>query len=422
MAGGAGLDGSAGRAEGPSYVRVLRERPFAMLWVSQLVSQSGDFVFEVALLWLVLELTGSVFAVGLIVTATLVPIVVLGPTLGVYVDRWHRRRILILTNVAEGILVAGLSSVVLLHATVLPLLLGIVLALASAAQFVRIASSAMVPQTVPLEQLGAANGLMSFSSSVNQVAGLSIGGVVVAAFGVARPIEYDAITFFVAALLVALIPARVGSPEPSPEGQPRSFRREFGEGFGYLRANRFLIEVIALGIVANFFANAIGALFAPYAALVLHGGAVTYGLLGAMIALGSLVGALAIGKVNTRRSAGRWLFGGAAAFGVVLIAFGLTDVVPLALAEAVTAGVLLSVTNVPLLTLIQAKVPARLMGRVTAVLISLILTASPVGSFFAGSLASRTSIGFVFLLSGLVMIAICGVGALTLRELRDVTY
>ena len=72
----------------PSFGRALRSRPFFLLWLSQLISQSGDFVFEVALLWLVLEVTGSVFAVGLVVAVTLLPSVVLGPFLGVLVDRW----------------------------------------------------------------------------------------------------------------------------------------------------------------------------------------------------------------------------------------------------------------------------------------------------------------------------------------------
>ncbi len=70
----------------PSYRRTLRNRPFFLLWLAQLVSQSGDYIFEVALLWLVLELTHSAFDVGIMVTGTILPGVVLGPVLGVYID------------------------------------------------------------------------------------------------------------------------------------------------------------------------------------------------------------------------------------------------------------------------------------------------------------------------------------------------
>jgi MFS family permease len=407
---------------GPSFRRALANRPFALVWSSQLISQSGDFVFEVALLWLVLELTGSVFAVGLVVTATLVPAVLLGPTLGVYVDRWNRRRILLATNVLEGTVVAALSALVVLHTADLTVLIVIVLGLGSAAQFVRITSTTLVPQTVRVEDLPAANGLMSFSGSFNQIIGLSLGGVVVALFGVTIPIEYDALTFLLAAALLLLTPPEMGAPEPETSGADPSFRQQFAEGFAYIRGQRYLLEVIALGVIVNFFANAVGALFAPYADLVLHGGAATYGLLGAAISAGALLGALAIGKANTRSTSGRYLFVGAAAVSVGMISLGLTHVVPLALAEAAIIGVFLSVTNVPILTLIQAKVPTRIMGRVMATLLSLILAAAPLGSLFAGALAARTSIGTVFVASGAIMLAAEAVGFLTLRELRDVSY
>ncbi len=406
----------------PSFRRALAHRPFLLLWSSQLVSQSGDFVFEVALLWLVLQATGSAFAVGLVVTATLVPAVVLGPFLGVYVDRWPRRALLLGTNLVEGLLVAGLSGAVLAHVAGLPVILGIVVALATGAQIVRISSNALVPQTVGTDDLAPANGLLSFSNSFTQIVGLSVGGVVVALFGVTLPIEYDALSFFVAAALVALLPRTVGRPEPAPPGQAPRFREQFVEGVRYVRQQRFLVEAILLGIVVNFFGNAIGALFAPYADYVLHGGAVAYGLLGATVAGGSIVGALAAGKIDARRHAGHFLFGGSFGIGGTIVALGLTSNVYLAWAIGFALGAFLALTNVPIFTVIQAKVPGRLMGRVMSVLFSLIVLSGPFGSFFAGTFAEASSVGTVFLVSGLVILAVESVGVLVMRELRDVRF
>ena len=406
----------------PSYRRALAHRPFFLLWASQLVSQSGDFVFEVALLWLTLETTGSVFAVGLVVTATLVPAVLLGPFLGVYVDRWPRRTLLLLTNLLEGGLVAALSGLVLAHATGLVVILGIVAALGAGAQVVRIASNALVPQTVSTDDLTPANGLLSFSGSFNQVVGLSVGGVVVAVFGVALPIEYDAVSFFLAALLVALIPQAIGRPDP-PEGDRQGrFRAQFIEGFAFVRAQRFLVEIIILGLIVNFFSNAVGALIAPFAALVLHGGAATYGTLGALLALGAILGAYLAGKVDARRHAGRYLFGGAMATGAVIVALGLTTEVVVALAEMFALGVVLSLTNVPMLSVVQAKVPGRLMGRVMAVLFSLVVASGPLGAYFAGSFAAASSVSNVFLLSGVVILVCDVVAVVVMTELRNVKY
>ncbi len=406
----------------PSFRRALSNRPFFLLWSSQLISQSGDFIFDVALLWLVLQTTGSVFAVSLVVVATLVPTVLLGPVLGVYVDRWPRRTILLGTNVAQGVLVLVLSGLVLAHATDLTFIIAIVFALGVGAQFVRVTSNALIPQTVGTPDLATANSLLSFSNSTTQVVGLSIGGVVVALFGVELPIAYDALTFFAAALIVLLMSATIGRPEPSPTGAPTGFVEDFVEGFRYVVGQRFLLELIAVGLVVNFAGNAAFTLWAPYADLVLHGGAATYGFLGAMIAVGAIVGALVVGGLNMRPNAGRYIFAGLFGFGLFVIALGLTRSIPLALGEAFGVGFITSVINIPLLTAVQAKVPTRLMGRVMSVLLGLILAAAPFGAFFAGSLAIATSIEFVFVAAGLLVIAAGAVGAVTMRDVRSLTY
>ena len=369
-----------------------------------------------------LEATGSAFDVGLVVAATLAPLVVLGPFLGVYVDRWPRRTILILTNLGEGALVAALSGLVLAHAADLGVILVVVIALATGGQVVRVASSAMVPQTVRRDDLAPANSLLSFSNSFNQIVGLSVGGIVVALLGVAPPIAYDAVTFFVAAGILAFIAPTVGAPDRASSATRPGFAAEFSEGFRYLVGQRFLVEVIVLGAVINFVGNAAFALFAPYADYVLHGGSATYGFLGAAIAVGGIAGAAVIGKVNTRRSAGKYLLAGAGAIGAVMVAVGATTSIPLALVEMGTLGVFLSVANIPIQVLVQAKVPSRLMGRVISVLQALIIAVAPLGALFAGSFAARTSVGFVYVVAGALVLVTVAVGAALLRELRTITY
>jgi MFS transporter, DHA3 family, macrolide efflux protein len=405
----------------PSYSRALHSRPFLLLWVSQFVSQSGDFVFDVALIWLVLETTGSIFAVGVVVTAALLPTVVLSPILGVYVDRWPRRTILIVTNLAEGLLVLLLAGLVLGHTVNLALIVAIVLALGAGGQIVRLTTGAMVPQTVGKEDLGVANGLTQLSGSTTQVVGLSVGGIVVALLGVDLPITYDAVTFFAAAAIVALMAAAVGRPAPTA-GAPPSFRQEFLEGVRYVRGQRYLLEIISVGVVINFCGNAIAALWGPYAKYVLHGGASTYGFLGAAIAVGAIVGALVVGKLDIRARIGTISLAGVVVTGVAIGLLGVTRSIPLALAESFAIGAMLSVINVPLLAAVQARVPPRLMGRAMAALLAFVLAAAPVGAFFAGAMAEATSIQLVFVVLGVVMVATSAVGAAFLGDLRRLSY
>ena len=406
----------------PSFRRALGNRPFFLLWASQLISQSGDFVFDVALLWLVWEATGSDLSVAVVVVAAIVPTVVLGPILGVYADRWPRRTILIGTNLAEAALIAAFSGLVLAHTAPLGLIIAVVFALGVGQQFVRVTSSAMVPQTVDTDDLATANSLMSFSSSTTQIAGLALGGLVVALFGVTLPIAYDALSFLVAAAILVLMSSAVGRPSPPDPGAAPGFAAQFAEGFRYVVGQRYLVEIVAIGVVINFAGNATFALWAPYAAVVLHGGPLTYGLLGAMIAVGSIVGAAAVGKLNVRPIAGRLIFAGLVAFGALVVALGLTHTVPFALAEAFGVGAFVSAINVPLLTAVQARVPARLMGRVMSVLLGLILAAAPFGAIVAGELAVATSIGLVYAAMGALALVTATIGFVAMRDVRDLTY
>lgn len=417
-----GPEGDARPSSRPSFRRVLSNRRFARLWVAQLVSQSGDYIFEVALLWLVLELTHSAFAVGLVVTGTILPTVIVGPILGVYIDRWDRLRTLVATNVVQGLIVAGLSGLVLAGRENLPGLFAIVVMLGTGATTVRVATNAYVPAVVPVDDLPPANGLLSISGSMNQIVGLSLGGVFVALLGVALPIEYDALSFFAAALLLLTVRGPSPAPPAPAPSAARSFRAELVEGGSFIRHHRFMLELILIGFLVNFLGNGVFALFAPFAAYVLHGGPSVYGFLGAFVAAGSLAGALAMGRVDTRRTAGRYVFGGGVGIGVAILALGLVGSLAPAYSLMFGFGITLSVTNIPISVVMQAKIPGRLLGRVTAAFSALIMGTAWAGPLVAGWLAERWSVSGVFFLFGLVIAVIIGLGALVLNDLRRVEY
>jgi len=405
----------------PSYTRTLRNRPFFLVWLAQLISQSGDFIFDVALIWFVLEITHSALAVAVVVTGAILPNVILGPFLGVYVDRWDRRRTLVATNVGQGLIVAALAVFVALGRATFPALFAVVLLLGVGFTIVRSATNAYVPSVVPTHDLPPANGLLSLSGSLNQIVGLSIGGVFVALLGVTLPIEYDALSFFVAALLLILIPRKAPAPV-DPAAAPKNFRDEFVEGFAFIRQNRFMLEIICIGVLVNFFGNGVFALFAPYTQFVLHAGVAVYGLLGAFVAVGSLVGAGVMGKVDMHTTAGKYLFAGGVTLGPLLLVVGLTASVPVALVVMALFGVAVTVTNLPISVAMQAKIPGRLLGRVGAAFSALVLATSPAGPLFAGWFAETWSVPAFFVLSGIVVTVVIALGAVMMRSLRTLRY
>ena len=202
----------------PSYRRTLRNRPFFFLWLAEMVSQSGDYIFEVALLWLVLELTHSAFAVAIIAAGTILPGVILGPLLGVYIDRWNRRRTLIVTNIVQGLVIAGLSGVVIAGQANLTVLFAIVLMLGSGATTVRVATNAYVPSVVPVVDLPPANGLLSLSGSLNRDRRVRAGGRVRRPAGCDHPHRVRCIV-----LLCRRRPAPIDTPSERRNGARSPF-------------------------------------------------------------------------------------------------------------------------------------------------------------------------------------------------------
>lgn len=409
----------------PSYSALFRNRSFVYLWAGQLVSQSGDAVFDVALLWLVLVTTGSTVLVGLTQAAVLLPAVLASPIAGVYADRVNRRNVMVLSNLAQGAVTAVVSLLYISSSLDFSILILLVLLLYTGTQFYRAASGAIIPRIVSKENLGAANGLFSLSESANQLVGFTLGGIVILALGPAVPITYDSLTFFAAALLIALIARSYGSPKSEPSSasiQRSGFWTDFREGLAYVRHSRLFVEIIFFGVIINFFASAMFAVSAPYAKIWLHGNASTYGFILSSFALGSIAGSVLIGRVNFRAYVGKLLFFGVAAFGVLLILVGMATSIPVALVLFLSMGVLLAVVNVPINALVQSKIPGEMLGRAGTVLTATLTAAQPVAAVLSGSLAAVSSIGIVVVGSGAaVFIATVAMYPL-FRELRGAAY
>lgn len=407
---------------GPSFRRALRQPIFLRLWLAQLVSQSGDFILEVALLWLVLQATGSVLDVGIVVTGTYLPAVVLGPFLGVYIDRWSRKKVLVVTNLVEGAFTVLLAGLVMSGMDSLAPIFGVVLVLGAGAQMVSVATSAYVPSLVRRDDLAPANSLLSLSGSFNQIVGLSLGGVLVALVGVTFPIEYDAVTFFAAAILLASVYGTPGLESPPPARAPSFFATEFREGLSFIRENRFMLEIIVVGMLANFFLGGIESLIPSYTSDVLRGGATLYGFLVAAVAAGSLMGSFPLGSINTRRSSGKLLLMGGVGLGLCLMAVGLVINILPAMALMLMAGIAVAMMTIPMQTLSQAKTPDQLRGRVGGTRRALVTAAAPVGPIFLGWLAVQRSVPQAFVVSGLAILIVMLAGLVVMRDLWSIEY
>jgi MFS transporter, DHA3 family, macrolide efflux protein len=413
----------------PSFSRILSNRPFALLWLGQLVSQSGDFIFDVVALWLVLQLTGDVFKVGLTTATIFLPAVIVGPVAGVYVDKLNRRDIILASNIFQGAIVAGIAALYSVGRLDFPVLLALLFLLNAGAQFVRPSVNAAIPGLAAKEDLAAANSLFSISASVNQIAGFGIGGLMILLLGVTIPIYYDAFTFIFAAASVWFISrSTLGMAPVAPstsvlDGLKReSFREKFMQGIHFITKSRFLLELIALAIVLNFFAGGVQTLLAPYSKITVHGNAGTYGAMLAALSLGTVIGSVFIGKIEARKYVGRLLFIGVLGAGASIALMGLTTVALLAVGFMFLIGVGIAVANLPLQVLIQTKVPGQMLGRVFTSLGALVTIATPVAAVTTGSVARSLAIGSTLQIYGGLMVAVTVGSYFVFKDIREASY
>lgn len=409
----------------PSFRRLLQSRPFFLLWSAEVISQSGDFIFSIALLWLVITTTGSLLYLGVTGATIVLPGVVIAPFAGVLVDRFDRRRTLLGAAAAQGLITLTMSILYLVGGLTFPILLLLVFFLNAGSQFTRVATGVLVPRIVRKEDLAGANGLLSVTGPANQLASLSIGGVVIGLLGVGVPILYDSATFFAAVIILTFLKGdfRAVGPSSASEGAPgQSGWGQFREGIRYLIADRVLVGIIVLGVVVNFFGAAIDVLVAPYARSLLHGTAALYGFLMATFALGLLLGSLFGGKMDLRPRAGRVLLLSAIGAGACIATLGILVAVVPAFLLIFGVGLTIALTNLPANTLIQARVPDRLLGRVSASLVAAITASQPPAALLGGALAHLLGLANVFLLSGIAIAVVSAAGFVVFRSLADATY
>jgi MFS family permease len=215
-----------------AIVRLLRDnRDFRLLWSGQIVSQLGDWFNYVALYALLFQLSGSASSVALLMVMQLLPIAVVGPTAGLVVDRFDRRRIMIAADLVRGIVILGL---LLVRTPQMVWLAYAVTAVAvGASGFFEPARSATVPNIVARRDLVVANAVSTGTWSATLVLGAALGGAAAALFGRDTAFAINSLSFFVSAVCLW----RMRVPRRATAGAAAGWHG-LAEGLAYMRAHR----------------------------------------------------------------------------------------------------------------------------------------------------------------------------------------
>ncbi len=299
-----------------------------------IVSHTGDLLQSMAQSWLVFQLTGSATKLGLVGFCQLLPRLVLGAVGGVVVDRFDRRRLLVVTQtvaMAQSILFWAL---VVTHRITFGQIIGLTLVLGVADTLNLTARHALIPLLVPESELQAGVALNAAGMNLTQVLGPSLGGVLLGLVGVAGCLAINAVSFL--GILAALLAMR-WRPRASVR-VARALRDELAEGVRYVQRREALWVpiLVAYGVAA--LAMAYSRLLPVFATDVLHAGVREYGWLLAAPGLGALCASLAVAARGRRPGARRRVYGSVAALVVALSLFAVSHRLWVSLAALVVVG------------------------------------------------------------------------------------
>lgn len=185
---------------------LIKNRNFAALWIGQVISEFGDRLAQMALIAGVYfnQDKGHVFRLAVLLTFTVIPVFFVGPVAGAYIDRWNRKKTMLVSDILRGTLVIFIPFFLIYTKNLIPVYL-IVFVMFSITRFFLPAKLGIIPDIVPKEKLLMANSLTTTTGLIAAVLGLGFGGIVVEMAGIRASFYIDALSFFISALAIALI-------------------------------------------------------------------------------------------------------------------------------------------------------------------------------------------------------------------------
>jgi MFS family permease len=406
---------------------VLTNRSFLFLWLGQLVSNFGDRLNQMALVALVYQRNpGSEIALAKLISFTIIPVFIIGPIAGVWVDRLNRKDIMVISDILRGALVITIPLFIVLN-QILPIYFVIFLAF-SISRFFIPSKMAIIPDLVSKDKLLVANTLQDTTHMVGNVVGLMVAGFIVNIryVGAIGGFYIDSATFFVSAALIGMIALKERPPrdvrqelETTAHALESSLKRsvlsEIREGLGYLTSHRdmrfitniFFLLLAGMGaiscVIIVFIQNAFGT-------STRH-----IGFFGTYLVCGLFLGTVLYGRLGQKLEKKRTIYMSFAASGIAIIIFAiLVGRYPNVFLAGVLSGILglaISPMMASLNTLTHETIPEEVRGRIFSSLEAVIHLAFMVFMFVAAYAAKFIDRFWILVAVGMVF-SLCGIGGI----------
>lgn len=380
--------------------RTLRHRDFRLLWVGLLVSTTGQQIQFIAVAWHITVLTDSPLQVGLVGVFGAIPFIGLSFVGGAVADRIDRKRILMVTQTV-AMLLTTILVVTTATGVIEPwMIYAVRFASGAATAFDNPARQAIIPNIVPRDELVNAFTLTSLLRQTANIAGPSVGGLLIGLFGLSVAYTVNAVTFLAVIVAVLLM-----GPVPMVRSRAEQGWDAMMGGVRYVRRHPLVLSLISLDAMVV----GIGSYRAllPFFALdILDVGAQGLGLLQSAPGVGAVIGAMLMGTMGGVRRPIVAVLVSSAGFGLCVIGLGLSPFFPLTLLMLFGAGITDVVGEVQRATIVQLVTTDEVRGRVTALHQMFSFGGPQMGQLSAGGIATLVGPAMAAIIGGSAVVAI----------------
>jgi MFS family permease len=383
-------------------LRALRSRNYRLFFAGQSVSLIGTWMTRLAMSWIVYQLTDSAFLLGLTSFVGQIPAFFVAPIAGVWLDRWNRHRVLVITQVLAMVQSLALAALAFSHYINLWWIIALALMQGLINAFDMPARQTFVIEMIE-ERADLGNAIALNSSMVNgaKLVGPAVAGVLIAAAGAGVCFLLDGISYI--AVIWSLLAMKVAPVQPRLA--QKSALQELAEGWKYVvesQAIRSLLLLLAL----------VSAVGMPYTVLMpvvavdlLHGGAHTLGFLMAMSGVGALASAIGLALRKTVIGLGKMIAISAGMFGGGLILLGFSRSLTISLLLMIVTGFGMMQQMAASNTILQTIAADDKRGRVMSFYTLAILGMNPIGSLLAGAVGARIGVPATMIWAGAICLA-----------------
>lgn len=393
---------------------IFKNKNFLLLWLGQLVSMIGNRMHSLAVMWYVLNVTGSATKAGITMVFTILPNVILSPITGPLADRLDRKKIIVITDLINGLLVGIIAILTFTNNLELWMLYSISALMSATTAFFSPAIQASIPAIVKKDNLVRANSLTQMTRNATSIFGPALAGVLITIIGIPGLFLLNSVSY----LLSGFSESFISIPKIKRDiTKKTTILQDFKDGIKYTVKNTDLLHIIIVGgVIINF-------LFAPFTIIIavmskdiLGLDSSGYGLLLSALSVGALVMSFFIPKISEKVGNFKLMFLGLTLEGLLLIPFAFANNIYTAFISLVLLGASFGIVNVAIGSVIPVIVPNNIMGRVSSVLGILCSVSMPIGYYLGGVLLEKYSV-FSILISVALLTAISGLT--TVRVVRS---